>query len=94
MVPQDVPFPKAVLFDMDGTLTVPTFDFPAIRRALGLPPGAPILEHIRLMSPGKQLEAEAVLRRSSLPDWSGDGFSVHQLTTLLQICAEGARQRN
>jgi HAD superfamily hydrolase (TIGR01549 family) len=56
-------FPKAVLFDMDGTLTAPTFDFPAIRRALGLPEDAPILEHIGLMPPEKRLEAEEILRR-------------------------------
>jgi HAD superfamily hydrolase (TIGR01509 family) len=58
-----ISFPKAVLFDMDGTLTVPTFDFPGIRRALGLPPGAPILECIAKMEPEQQLAAEVILHR-------------------------------
>ncbi len=33
------------IFDLDGTLTVAQHDFPAISRALGLPPG-PILERL------------------------------------------------
>ena len=32
------------IFDMDGTLTVAMHDFDAMREALGLPPGEPILE--------------------------------------------------
>ena len=58
-----IEFPKAVLFDMDGTLTVPTFDFPAIRRLLGLPEGAPILEHIALMPLERRNAAEEILHR-------------------------------
>ena len=34
------------IFDLDGTLTVAAHDFEAIRRALGLPLGQPILEEI------------------------------------------------
>jgi len=38
---------RAVLFDFDGTLTRPgALDFAAIRRAIGCPPGTPILEFI------------------------------------------------
>src|SRR5690606_35295784 len=55
--------PEAVLFDMDGTLTVPTFDFPAVRRAMGLPEGAPILEYMDKMNPTEREAAEAILRR-------------------------------
>ena len=55
--------PKAVLFDMDGTLTVPTFDFPAVRRAIGLPEGAPILEHVALLPEAQRLSAEIILRQ-------------------------------
>ena len=32
------------IFDLDGTLTIPDYDFPAIKRQLGLPPGRGILE--------------------------------------------------
>jgi len=34
------------IFDLDGTLTVAVHDFEAIRRALGLPAGVPVLEAI------------------------------------------------
>ncbi|MGD1895628.1 MAG: HAD family hydrolase [Phormidesmis sp.] len=36
----------AWIFDMDGTLTESLHDFPAISRALGLPPNEPILESL------------------------------------------------
>ena len=54
--------PAAVLFDMDGTLTVPAIDFDAIRRDMGLPPG-PILEAMAGMSAADREAAEAVLFR-------------------------------
>jgi len=34
------------IFDLDGTLTHPVHDFAAIRRELGVPDQAPILEHL------------------------------------------------
>ncbi len=34
------------IFDLDGTLTHPVHDFAAIRRELGVPDHAPILEHL------------------------------------------------
>ena len=60
---QKMIFPLAVLFDMDGTLTVPTFDFPAVRMAMGLPEGAPILEEMAKMPPAQRAEVEGILRR-------------------------------
>lgn len=39
------------VFDMDGTLTLGIHDFEAIRAALELPIGAPILESLRQLSP-------------------------------------------
>ncbi|MEO0517298.1 MAG: HAD family hydrolase [Cyanobacteria bacterium P01_A01_bin.116] len=41
----------AWIFDMDGTLTKSLHDFPAISRALGLPPEEPILEALEQLSP-------------------------------------------
>ncbi|MFK8184577.1 MAG: HAD family hydrolase [Phormidesmis sp.] len=41
----------AWIFDMDGTLTESLHDFPAISRALGLPPNEPILEALAQLSP-------------------------------------------
>ena len=40
--------PAAMLFDMDGTLTVPYFDFDAIRREVGVG-NQPILEAVEKM---------------------------------------------
>jgi hydrogenase expression/formation protein HypE len=38
---------KGVLFDFDGTLTMPgALDFPAIKREMGCPPDFPILEYL------------------------------------------------
>ena len=54
--------PRAVLFDMDGTLTEPLIDFEAIRRDMGVGPG-PILEQMGRMSPAELAAAEAVLFR-------------------------------
>lgn len=55
----------AVLFDMDGTLTRPCFDFEAIRREIGLPdePWLPILESLELMTPAERQRAEEILLR-------------------------------
>lgn len=44
---------SAWIFDMDGTLTKSLHDFPAISRALGLPPDQPILEALAQLPPDK-----------------------------------------
>ena len=57
-----LPFPSALLLDMDGTLTRPHLDFPTIKREMGIE-GRPILEAMAEMS-GSQLEqAKRVLER-------------------------------
>jgi HAD superfamily hydrolase (TIGR01509 family) len=53
--------PAAMLFDMDGTLTVPYFDFPAIRAEIGV--GSPILEAIEKLDDEKREAALAILHR-------------------------------
>ena len=54
---------RAVLFDFDGTLTHPdALDFPALRAALGCPPGTLILEYIDALP----TEAERVGKRNIL----------------------------
>jgi len=52
--------PKAILFDMDGTLTQDTIDFELIRQDLGIVP-EPILETIGRMSGEQRIQAEAIL---------------------------------
>jgi HAD superfamily hydrolase (TIGR01509 family) len=55
--------PRAVIFDLDGTLTEPVLDFDAIRSELGLPERVPILEHLVGLSDAERANAEAVLLR-------------------------------
>jgi HAD superfamily hydrolase (TIGR01549 family) len=53
---------KAVIFDLDGTITNPFFDFDAIRREMGYPPDAgPILELMKNMTHQQRDEAERIL---------------------------------
>jgi HAD superfamily hydrolase (TIGR01509 family) len=64
-VPAPVPVrPRAVLFDMDGTLTRPAHDFALIKAEMGLPPGAAILEELgRLdaVDPARSAALRAIL---------------------------------
>jgi HAD superfamily hydrolase (TIGR01509 family) len=52
---------KAVIFDMDGTLTEPFLDFDRIRQEIGLPSGIGILEGISRMSVQQKRRAEKIL---------------------------------
>jgi HAD superfamily hydrolase (TIGR01549 family) len=53
--------PKAVLFDMDGTLTQDTMDLDRLRRDLGMPEGVAILEAIAKMETDQRGVAEKTL---------------------------------
>jgi HAD superfamily hydrolase (TIGR01509 family) len=55
--------PRAVIFDLDGTLTEPILDFDAIRGEIGLAPGLPILEQLELLQPAARARAEAIMLR-------------------------------
>jgi HAD superfamily hydrolase (TIGR01509 family) len=54
--------PRAMLFDMDGTLTEPMLDFPRIKAEIGIGE-RPILEALAEMSGPERAAAEAVLHR-------------------------------
>ena len=54
--------PRAILFDMDGTLTEPMLDFPRIKADMGIG-NRPILEALAEMSPADRPEAESILLR-------------------------------
>lgn len=54
--------PRAILFDMDGTLTEPMLDFPAIKAEMGIGT-RPILEALSAITPDARARAEAVLLR-------------------------------
>lgn len=54
--------PLALLFDMDGTLTRPMLDFPAIKAEMGIG-DRPILEAMAEMEPDRYRDAQAILLR-------------------------------
>jgi HAD superfamily hydrolase (TIGR01509 family) len=58
--PIKIDFPRAILFDMDGTLTQPMLDFPRIKSDMGIGNG-PILESLALLEESRRREAELFL---------------------------------
>jgi HAD superfamily hydrolase (TIGR01509 family) len=53
---------KAVIFDLDGTITQPYFDFDAIRKEMGLDKNSgPILESMEKMPPQQRNRADEIL---------------------------------
>jgi HAD superfamily hydrolase (TIGR01509 family) len=53
---------KAALFDLDGTITQPYFDFDEIREQIGLPRNSgPLLEQMERMTPQERKAAEKIL---------------------------------
>lgn len=53
---------KAVIFDLDGTITQPYFDFDAIRQEMGLgKDSGPVLESMEKMTAQQRLRAEEIL---------------------------------
>jgi HAD superfamily hydrolase (TIGR01509 family) len=53
---------KAVIFDLDGTITEPFLDFDVIRQQMGLDKDAgPILEAMQQMTAGQRQQAERIL---------------------------------
>lgn len=55
--------PRAVIFDLDGTLTEPLLDFDAMRAEIGLAPKLPILEQLDSADAETRARADAILRR-------------------------------
>jgi HAD superfamily hydrolase (TIGR01549 family) len=57
---------QSVLFDLDGTLTVPVIDFNALRRRLGLPDGTSLVQALSQLSTDRRDEGMAVIREAEL----------------------------
>jgi HAD superfamily hydrolase (TIGR01509 family) len=55
--------PRAVIFDLDGTLTEPILDFDAIRAEIGLPERMPILEQLETLTAEGRARAEEIMLR-------------------------------
>ena len=53
---------KAVIFDLDGTITKPYFDFDKIREEIGLERNSgPVLESMEKMTPQERKRADEIL---------------------------------
>ena len=57
---------KAVVFDMDGTITVPLLDFPRMKAEIGAPSDHGLLESMALMDDSRRAAAEKILLRHEL----------------------------
>jgi HAD superfamily hydrolase (TIGR01509 family) len=55
--------PRAVIFDLDGTLADSALDFDAIRAEIGLQPALPILEQLATADAETCARAEVIMRR-------------------------------
>lgn len=60
------PPPRAVIFDLDGTLTEPLLDFDVIRAEIGIGEGLPILEALEDRDADFRARAETIMRRHEL----------------------------
>ncbi len=54
---------RAVLFDMDGTLTQPLINWQEVRRRLKVPEGASIMDHIEALNVHRRHQAENLLQQ-------------------------------
>jgi phosphoglycolate phosphatase-like HAD superfamily hydrolase len=64
MLPSSI-LPRALLFDMDGTITAPMLDFAAIKSEMGIG-DVPILETLATLAADHRAACEAILRRHEL----------------------------
>lgn len=54
---------RGVIFDMDGTLTIPVLDFSEMRSRLGLPAGADILPTVTSMPAEQRARAMNIIQQ-------------------------------
>lgn len=81
---------KAVIFDLDGTITEPYFDFDAIREEIGLPRNSgPILESMEKMTPQQRRTAEKILYYHEQKAVIESKLNADTKETLSKIRAEG-----
>lgn len=60
--------PKAVIFDLDGTLVSSSLDFVALCKEVGCTPGDDILEYTRRLGGGKRQKAEQIIYDHEMRD--------------------------
>jgi HAD superfamily hydrolase (TIGR01509 family) len=82
--------PRAILFDMDGTLTEPMLDFPRIKAEMGIG-DRPILEALAEMTAPQRAAAEAVLHKHEELAAAGSTLNPGCREVLEWIDAHGIR---
>jgi HAD superfamily hydrolase (TIGR01509 family) len=83
---------KAVIFDLDGTITQPYFDFDAIRAEIGLPKdGGPVLEAMERMTAQERRRAEEILHYHEDKALAASELNPGARQTLLALRTRGIR---
>lgn len=82
------PVLRGVVFDMDGTLTVPNLDFGLMYSRCGVDPKDDILAAIQTMSPDEKAHAQAVVE-----EMEEEGRRTLQLASGARECADWLRSR-
>ncbi|HID10632.1 MAG TPA: HAD family hydrolase [Candidatus Latescibacteria bacterium] len=100
---------RAVLLDMDGTITEPYIDWKGLRDEIGVPEGVPIMEYINGLPEGRREEAlraleaweEEAARNAPLAEGAGEllkelrtmGVRTALVTNSSRICVEIVLER-
>ena len=81
---------RAALFDLDGTITQPYFDFDAIREEIGLPrDSGPLLELMEKMTPQQRRRAESILHHHEERAVAESSLNPGAERTLAELRAAG-----
>ncbi len=81
---------KAVIFDLDGTITQPNFDFDAIREEIGLAKDSgPVLESMEKMTAQQRQDAEKILYYHEQKAVTESKLNANAKQTLSAIRAAG-----
>ncbi|MBI2503393.1 MAG: HAD-IA family hydrolase [Candidatus Latescibacteria bacterium] len=82
---------KAVLFDMDGTITRPHIDWAELRQRLQVPAGVSIMDYIESLPPPRQEQASAVLEAVEMEAATEAALNPGAAELLVQLCRDGLR---
>ena len=81
---------KAVIFDLDGTITQPYFDFDAIREEMGLArDSGPVLEAMEKMTAAQRRRAEEILHFHEQKAVTESALNAGAKETLSALCKAG-----
>jgi HAD superfamily hydrolase (TIGR01509 family) len=81
---------KAIVFDLDGTITEPYFDFDAIREEIGMGRNdGPVLEAMERMTPEQRQRANSILQHHEQLALAASRLNPGAPETLTQLRARG-----